>query len=224
VVPIWHPTKKLDIELADERSKRTTSTDEWGVSRVQLQEIFQAFEVSPTVDAFASSDNTVCTHFFSRWPQAGGSGVNFFAQQLNTQDIYFCCPPVKLISHTIRRLQRFAQVRAILLFPAWSGHPFWSLLKKGDKFIPEIQEHKMFEAQFQDTGCGKSLFTRKQGTVVWVALWTSGKTEQVIEKSELLGRMCITEIFIRPIKKEYSVYYIRVEFWFTAGQIEAYLI
>ena len=99
--------------------------------------------------------------------------MNFFAQQLNKEVIYFCCPPVKLISHTIRRLQRFAQVRAILLFLAWSGHSFWSLLKNGDNFTPEVQSQRILEVQFQDTGCGKSVFMRKQGVVVWVALWKS---------------------------------------------------
>jgi hypothetical protein len=174
VVPVWQTQDRQVIQETDNRSKLTVSTDEWGVDREQLHQVFHSFSLWPTVDAFASSDNAVCGRFFAKWPQVGDMTVNFFAQSLNKTEIYFCCPPVKDIGHTIRRLQRFPGITAILVLPAWSGHPFWSLLRRGTEFRSEVMMYKEFTAKFQDTGCGRSLFARKQGMDIWMGVWHTG--------------------------------------------------
>jgi hypothetical protein len=174
VVPVWQTQDRQVIQETDNRSKLTVSTDEWGVDREQLHQVFNSFSLWPTVDAFASSDNAVCGRFFAKWPQVGDMTVNFFAQSLNKTEIYFCCPPVKDIGHTIRRLQRFPGITAILVLPAWSGHPFWSLLRRGPEFRSEVMMYKEFTAKFQDTGCGRSLFARKQGMDIWMGVWHTG--------------------------------------------------
>jgi hypothetical protein len=40
--------------------------------------------------------------------------VNFFPKKLFTEEIYFCCPPVKEIGYAIRRMQRHGSITAIL--------------------------------------------------------------------------------------------------------------
>jgi hypothetical protein len=77
IVLLWVTKCPLETYLADSRSKQTTSTDEWGVDRSQLQEAFKKLNVQPTLDCFASSCNRVCERFFAKWPQIGASAVNF---------------------------------------------------------------------------------------------------------------------------------------------------
>ncbi len=174
VTPVWQPADENIIQEADRRSKLTTSTDEWGVDRACLHKIFRDFECQPTIDAFASSENSVCGKFFSKWPQSGATGVNFFAQELDKEEIYFCCPPVKDIGHTIRRLQRHERVTAVLVLPAWPGHMYWGMLRTGTGFVSEVKRYQELEPDFQDTGRGRSIFVKKAGMKIWAALWHSG--------------------------------------------------
>ncbi len=81
--------------------------------------------------------------------------MNFFAQELNNEEIYFCCPPVKDIGHTISRLQRHEGVTAVLVLPAWPGHMYWGMLRTGMGFVSEVKRYQELEPDFQDTGRGK---------------------------------------------------------------------
>ena len=67
----------------------STSTDEWGVERTELQEVFKRFGVHPTVDAMANSRNRLCERFFSKYPQQEATAVDFFAQSLEKGEVYF---------------------------------------------------------------------------------------------------------------------------------------
>ena len=80
IVPVWTSRNHNRIVLVDLGSKFSQSTDEWGVSRDLLHQLFSSWEIQPTVDCFASSTNTICNKFVSKIPQIGASGVNFFAQ------------------------------------------------------------------------------------------------------------------------------------------------
>jgi hypothetical protein len=131
--------------------------------------------VQPTIDGFASRVNTVCTRFFSKWLQVGAEGVDFFAQQLSTEEVYHCCPPVHLVGHMLRRLSGAGPVMAVLVLPAWTASTYWSLLRTGTGFILEIQNWKEWEARCTDTGLGQSLFSTGQGIIMWPALYKSGR-------------------------------------------------
>jgi hypothetical protein len=61
---VWGFTDPWSVMEADRRLGLSTSTDEWGVERTELQEVFTKFGVKPTVDAMASSRNRVCIKFF----------------------------------------------------------------------------------------------------------------------------------------------------------------
>ncbi len=93
VIPVWTPGEHVRLVLADLGSKFSNSTDEWAIDRSQLMEIFKKLNFWPTVDAFASQHNKICRTFYSLLLQTGSAGVNFFAQTLNSNDVYFCCPP-----------------------------------------------------------------------------------------------------------------------------------
>ncbi len=77
------------------------STDEWVVKDEWLQPVLEHFKVQPTIDALALAANIKCARFFSKGPQLGTAGVDFFAQQLKPSEVYFCCPPVKMAAHCI---------------------------------------------------------------------------------------------------------------------------
>jgi hypothetical protein len=121
---VWIDLSPVEIQTADDRSRLSTSTDEWGLHRSELPQFYLRFQLQPTVDAFASISNAVCPRFFSKVPQKSGQAVDFFAQQLRQDEIYFCCLPVKEAGHMIRRLQRFAGVTALVVLPAWTGCPY----------------------------------------------------------------------------------------------------
>jgi hypothetical protein len=171
---VWVALCPVEIQTIDDRSRLSTSTDEWGLHRRELPQLYLRFQVQPTVDAFASSSNAVCPRFFSKVPQQGGQAVDFFAQQLQQDETYFCCPPLKEAGHMIRRLRRFAGIKALVVLPAWTGCPFWSLLRQDGRFIQEVQDWMIWEPACQDSGAGTSIFTSGSGIQMWAGIIHTG--------------------------------------------------
>ena len=96
-VPIWTKRTHPRIQLADLGSKQTRDSDEWGVDRTLLKNIFKYFNVQPSVDAFAVTNNTIfLDSFFSKYPQQGSLGVNFFTQILKPDIVFFCMSAHKI--------------------------------------------------------------------------------------------------------------------------------
>ena len=52
-------------------------------------------------------------------------------------------PTVKEVGHMLRRLDKFAGVKALIIIPAWEGSVYWSLLRTGDRFIDKVLKHKI---------------------------------------------------------------------------------
>jgi hypothetical protein len=164
----------VEIQTADDRSRLSTRTDEWGLHRSELPQLYRRFQLQLTVDAFASSSNAVCQRFFSKVPQKGSQAVDFFAQQLRQDEVYFCCPPVKEAGHMIRRQQRFAGVTALVVLPAWTGCPYWGILRQHGGFIQEVQDWMIWEPACQDSGAGESIFTSGSGIKLWAGIIHTG--------------------------------------------------
>ena len=160
IVPVWTSRNHNRIVLADLGSKFSQSTDEWGVSRDLIQQLFSSWGLQPTVDCFASSSNTICKKFFSKIPQIGSSGVNFFVQDLKVQEIYFCCPPTKLVGHTWHHLLNHKEITAILICPAWKSANYWPLLFQGPNPHKNIKEFRFFSGRFQVFNQVKSIFSK----------------------------------------------------------------
>ena len=121
VVPVWETKIQKEIVEADRWSKASASTDEWGLQEDERVNLWREWAITPTIDAFASSSNTVCSAFYSKWPQMGAAGVNFFAQELKASKVYYCCLPVKEAGHMIHRLTSSNNVTALVVVPAWEG-------------------------------------------------------------------------------------------------------
>ena len=121
VVPVWETKIQKEIVEADRWSKASASTDKWGLQEDERVNLWREWAITPTIDAFASSSNTVCSAFFSKWPQMGAAGVNFFAQELKASKVYYCCLPVKEAGHMIHRLTSSNNVTALVVVPAWEG-------------------------------------------------------------------------------------------------------
>jgi hypothetical protein len=171
---IWEVSHPAALQEADDRSRQYTSTDEWGADRQDLHQAFLILGATPTVDAFASRKNTICQTFFSKWPQLGGAGVDFFAQTLSSQEVYFCCPPVAEAAHTIRKLCSSNNTTAILVLPAWHSALHWALLRTCSGFIPEVRASTEWTGRGQDTGRGVSLFGLSHNTNFWAGLIQTG--------------------------------------------------
>ena len=148
IVPVWTPRSHARIVLADAGSKYHQSTDEWGIDRTALRQIFEAFDFVPTIDGFASGVNHVTKRFFSLIPQLDTSGVNFFAQKLSPDEEYFLCPPVSLITDMFHHLERApANCKALAIVPQWSGSMFWPMIHDGKSYRPCIKSVMSFQAK-----------------------------------------------------------------------------
>ena len=130
-MPVWTSRNHNRLVPVDLGSKFSQSTDEWGVSRELLHQLFSSWKIKPTVDSFSFSTNTICLKFLLKIPQIGASGVNIFIQDLKVQETYFCCPPPKLLVQTWHHLLSHKDLTAILICPAWKSANYWPLLFQG---------------------------------------------------------------------------------------------
>ena len=69
-----------------------------------LSKVFVNFP-AVTVDAMASSSNTICSKFYSKYQSLNSLGVDFFSQSLDKTEFYFVFPPVSMAVSTLRFLE-----------------------------------------------------------------------------------------------------------------------
>jgi hypothetical protein len=127
------------------------------------------------VDVFASYLNARCKKFYSKTAQPGTAGIDFFAQTLQAGQIYYCCPPVKLVAHCIKKIWSSKNIKAVLVLPHWTGATYWSLLLEGDKYRAEIKQWHSWQAASKDSGQAASLFTTGRNTQMWAGRIKTGK-------------------------------------------------
>jgi hypothetical protein len=141
------------------------STDKWSVDRPTLQTIFQAAGECPDVDCFSANFNTICPRFFSCTAHGNSAGINFFMQNLSTNTVYFCCPPVHLVIACYRLLLATPNIVSYFLFPDWPSAGFWLVIfplshavkscsKLGHHFSTQMQVPVMFFQKIQILTCG----------------------------------------------------------------------
>jgi hypothetical protein len=171
---VWVSDSPIETAIVDDRSRLSTSTDEWGLDRKEIAALCQSFRIRPTTDCFASSSSAVCEHFFSKVPQRGCSAVDFFAQQLQPGQVYYCCPPVKEVGHMLRRLFRFPEVTALVVIPAWTGSPYWGMIRQHGGFVKAVLKWQVWQPVCQDYGLGRSLFTSGTNIQMWAGVIYTG--------------------------------------------------
>jgi hypothetical protein len=169
LIPLWIGDRGLTTE------ESSHSTDEWGLDKEHLQQLLQEFQIQPTMDGFASHLYTRCQKFCSKTGQPGTTGIDFFAQELLAGEIYYCCPPVKLAAHCIRKIWSSKNIKAVLVLPHWTGATYWPLLLEGDKYQAEIKQWHSWQAANKDSGQGVSLFTTGRNIQMWAGRVETGK-------------------------------------------------
>ena len=147
VVPIWTSREHARIRMADDGSKEHLSTDNWGISRDSLQEIFVTLQCHPTVDAFANETNNICNKFYSLFPQNSSQGINYFSQMLSSNEIYYICAPTKLIGAAFRKFLNTPDLTAIFTIPLWYSSQYWSLFHDGQTFHNSVKDFCVFSSK-----------------------------------------------------------------------------
>ena len=161
---VWQPRTVQSMVWADSGSKLHLSTDEWGMSFRDFKRICDKLGYTPTVDAFASRQNAVLPTFFSKCPQLGTAGVDFFAQELRADQVYWCTPPVSIIIKVIRHILDYeSPVCAIVNVPEWHSALFWPFLVKNDRFAPFVHRVAFIRPRFTTYNISsRNLFCGKQ--------------------------------------------------------------
>ena len=140
IIPIWKPRNTLQIVLADLGSKAYLSTDEWGIDNRTFKHIQSHVGLEVTIDGFATSINKKVDKFYSKYPQCGSLGIDFFAQELSPKEVYWLCPPVKSVLTTINHvLAAKKRVIAYVSFPEWKSANYWPVIKQGSSYAPFVR-------------------------------------------------------------------------------------
>jgi hypothetical protein len=168
LLPIWVAKNRKFTE------EESFSTDEWGLQEEHFQQLLRELQTQPTIYGFASSTNTKCARFFSRIAQPGTTGIDFFAQVLEAGEVYYCCPPVKLAAHCLRKIWSSPGVQAILVLPHWTGTNYWPLLLNREEYRKEIRQWRTWQASSRDTGKAASLFTTGKNVQMRAGLVCTG--------------------------------------------------
>ena len=118
----WIP--RTENERADYIS-RLIDFDDWQITSEffpRLEELWGPH----TVDWFANFYTAKLPRFFSRFWNPGTSGVNFFVQNLES-DNCLVVPPVPLVARAFHFLS-LQNARATTVIPQWPSSSFWPLL------------------------------------------------------------------------------------------------
>ena len=118
----WIP--RTENEKADYIS-RLRDFDDWQI----MHDLFLSLEElwgRHTVDCFANYYTAKLPRFFSRFWNPGASGIDFFAQELSSENC-LVVPPVSLVARVIHYLS-LQKAMATLVVPLWPLSSFWPLL------------------------------------------------------------------------------------------------
>ena len=70
------------------------------------------------MDAMASSTNTVCQRFFSKYESLNSCGIGLFSQSLDYSEFYYVFPPISL-ALTVLRFLESQKVKGVFIIPLW---------------------------------------------------------------------------------------------------------
>ena len=130
IVPVWEARTDKNLTLADIGSKFINSTDEWSVDNLTYKMISNYFKLTPSIDCFATDLNKKCKRFFSKIPQEGSLAVNFFTQELYPNEIYWACPPPRLLIELFKHIVHFSNITVIIFVPVWKCANYWPYIVK----------------------------------------------------------------------------------------------
>ena len=143
IKPTWIPREQN--RYADYLSK-LSDTDDWTIDNETFQYLVQEFG-QPQFDRFSDNLNYKVPHFNSLYHCPNTSGINAFAHDWSNVSLNWLCPPIKLISSTLRHM-RLCQARGILLVPQWPSSYFWPLLHNGTSFAYFIKDYRIIDPYY----------------------------------------------------------------------------
>ena len=188
IYPVWVSRNTDLIQIADDGSRFSTSTDEWSVNDYAFSSIVRYFQLVPSIDCFSSGANNMCAKFFSKVPQSGSSGVNFFCQKLFSSDVLWVCPPVNLIIPVVKHLANYSKLMGILLVPLWRASSFYTHLFHNSYLNQIFVDLFIIKARFNCSNAATaSVFSaNRKFSVVALHFDTSNKETVPIRHSQLL--------------------------------------
>ena len=116
LVPFWVSRENSVIKLADMGSRENRS-DDYSLTPECLVSVLANFP-PVSVDAMASSTNTVCQKFYSKYESLNYLGVDLFSQSLDCSEFFYVFPPVSLALTTLRFLES-QKVQGVFIIPIW---------------------------------------------------------------------------------------------------------
>ena len=137
----WIP--RTESEKADYIS-RLIDFDDWQITPeffLRLEKLWGPH----TIDRFANFYAARLPRFFSRFWNPGTSGVDFFVQNLESEN-FLVVPPVSLIALVLHYLS-LQKARATIVRPEWPSSSFWPLLtSQGKQFMKDCFQQNGTEA------------------------------------------------------------------------------
>jgi hypothetical protein len=159
IIPIWKPRTTNELVMADIGSKMYQSTDEWAIDHKTFQKIQKFAGMRVTIDAFATSANKMVDRFYSKYPQIGSLGLDFFAQTLLHKEVYWITPPVTKVLDAINHvLNAGDMVAAYISFPEWKNANYWPKIVRGRYYAPWISAIYFSDPHFQAFNDASSTF------------------------------------------------------------------
>lgn len=86
------------------------------------------------MDWFAKFHTTKLLRFFSRFWNPGISGIDFVAQNLESENCLVTVPPVHIVARAVHYLH-LKMAKDTIVVPFWPSSSFWPLTNKCKQFI-----------------------------------------------------------------------------------------
>ena len=119
----WRPRNNILLEHADLGSK---SFDEsaYSLNFDSFMLVLNFFQVTIEIDVMSNYWNRKSQIFFSKTQEYGSSGVNFFAQKICENVMYYAFPPPGKIVPTILHFSKF-NAHGLMIIPVWKSASYW---------------------------------------------------------------------------------------------------
>lgn len=108
-------------------ASRKLPRDEYSLNAQAIQMIKARWGI-PTVDLFATNENTVVPRFFSWKPDPRAEAIDAFSQDWSKEPLLYAHPPVKLLAKILTKVEEEKIHRLILVLPQWTSLPCWPLV------------------------------------------------------------------------------------------------
>lgn len=123
--PVWLSTK--ENIMADFLSRYSMRQWECQISRSTFLTILARFQVSPTLDCFASKETKMLPRYMTWYPDPEAVARD---AMLNPWDnVCYLFPPVPLILKVLQKV-KMEKVQAVLIVPMWPSALWWSVLQE----------------------------------------------------------------------------------------------